>query len=139
MKLRRARSEDDHEALQFLQALILPHDKPLKTGLGAWWLVEDVGGEPVAFAGIKPSLQWLDTMYLCRAGVIPELRGHGLQKSLIAVRERYARRMGMAWLISDTTDNPASANSLASRGFRMFEPSRPWGGSKRTLYWRKRI
>lgn len=136
MKIRRAVTVQDHDALLFLQHLILPQDRPCSTDDGAWWLAEDKG-EPVGFAGIKPSLQWMDTMYLCRAGVVPEARGKGLQKRLIRARETYARNMRMTWLISDTTNNPASANSLAACGFRMFEPSRPWG-NRYTLYWRKR-
>ncbi len=34
--------------------------------------------------------------------------------------------------------NPASANSLIAVGFKMFEPSKPWG-LKTALYWKCRI
>ena len=49
-----------------------------------------------------------------------------------------AKRLGMNWLITDTTDNPPSANSLIACGFKLFEPSKPWA-NKQSLYWRKRI
>jgi hypothetical protein len=41
-------------------------------------------------------------------------------------------------LITDTYLNPASSNSLISCGFRLFEPSNPWG-ARGTLYWRKKL
>jgi GNAT superfamily N-acetyltransferase len=135
--IRRARTPADFAAVDLLQATILPYDKPLRTNVGAWWLAWD-DGEPVAFAGVRPSLRWIDCMYLCRSGVAPEHRGKGVQKRLIRVREAYAREMAMRWLISDTTNNPASANSLISCGFRMYEPAAPWG-NRHTVYWKKRI
>ena len=137
MSLRRATSAEDFDCIAALQALTLPDDRPCALNVGAWW-VAHIGGDPVAFAGVRPSSHWSDCLYLCRSGVVPEWRGKGLQKRLIAVRERYAKAQGAAWLISDTTHNPASANSLAARGFRRYEPAVPWGG-RHTLYWRKRI
>ncbi len=77
-------------------------------------------------------------MYLCRSGVVPEHRGKGLQKRLIRVRETYARNMAMNWVISDTTCNPPSANSLIACGFKLYEPAQPWG-NRSTIYWRKRL
>jgi hypothetical protein len=46
--------------------------------------------------------------------------------------------LGWNWLITDTTDNFPSANSLISCGYKLFEPTIPWGG-KLTLYWRKHL
>ncbi len=126
------------DVVERLQKLILPYDKPDCTSSGAWWLARDENGAPVAFAGIKQSVHWSDAMYLCRSGVLGRARGKGMQRRLIAVRERHARRLGKNWLISDTTDNPASANSLIGAGFRMYEPSSPWG-LKAACYWRKKL
>ena len=136
MTLQRAVTPGDISAIDYLQHACLPDDKPLDATVGHWWLIFN-RGEPVAFAGMKLSTRWSDCMYLCRSGVLPEQRGKGLQRRLILVRERAARQMGMAWLISDTTCNPASANSLIACGFRLYEPRDPWG-NKHTLYWRKR-
>ena len=123
--------------LRALQKLCLPYDKPYDTRKGYWWIATDEGID-TAFAGLVPSSRWCDTGYLCRAGVAPSSRGKGLQKKLIRVRVAKAKALGWSWLITDTHDNPASANSLIACGFKMFEPSIPWG-IRGTLYWRRKI
>lgn len=137
IRVYRARNADHFHSIAALQAAVLPADAPHSMDAGAWWLALD-DGLPIAFAGIVPSTRWGDCSYLCRAGVLPSHRGRGLQKRLIAIRERYAKGVGHRWLITDTTNNPASSNSLISCGFRLFHPSRPWGPTS-ALYWRKRI
>lgn len=123
--------------LQWIQLATLPGDEPINCDEGAWW-VAYVGGAPVGFGGVKPSSQFANCGYLCRSGVIPSHRGRGLQKRLIRAREQYAKRQGWEWLLTDTCDNPASANSLASMGYRMYQPRRPWA-LPRSLYWRKKL
>jgi len=44
----------------------------------------------------------------------------------------------MNWVITDTNENPASANNLIATGFKMFEPSEPWS-FKTALYWKYKI
>lgn len=95
-------------------------------------------GDLAGFAGLAPSSRWADTGYLCRAAVLPDYRGRGLQKRLIRVRIAKARRLGWRWLVTDTRQNPASANSLIDCGFRMFEPSEPWSFSD-ACYWRLKL
>jgi L-amino acid N-acyltransferase YncA len=70
--------------------------------------------------------------------VLPAHRGQGIQKRLIRVRLRQARALGWNWVVTDTHDNPASSNSLIARGFKLFDPSKPWGADK-TLYWRLKL
>lgn len=121
-----------------LQKSVLPDDHPANTGLGWWWVIE-VDNKPAGYCGMHPSMQWSDTGYLCRAGVLEQFRGNGLQRKMISLRERAARRVGFKWLISDTARwNLASANSLAGSGFKLFTPSRPWS-FKDALYWRKQV
>mgnify|MGYP001602318747 CR=1 FL=1 len=138
VSIRRAQSADDLDEVLRLQRACLPYDTPASVELGYWWLARDAAGFPVGFAGLYHSLQWSDTGYLCRAGVAHLARGRGLQRRLIAVRERFARSVGFVWLVSDTCSNPASANSLIRCGYRMFEPSKPWG-AKGACHWKKRI
>lgn len=112
----------------------LPFDAPISTREGWWWIAYE-GDKPVGFAGMYPSTQWADCGYLCRAGVIESARGHGLQKRLIRARIRKARAMGMCWAITDTYENPESGNSLIRCGFRLYQPTRPWG-AEGVNYWR---
>ena len=103
-----------------------------------WWWVAMRKNRLAGFCGMIQSWQWCDAGYLCRSGVAVRDRGHGLQKRLIQVRINQARRLGWNWLITDTTSNPASANSLISKGFKLYEPAKPWA-FKNSLYWRKRV
>lgn len=120
-----------------LQLTILPSDKPTTTSVGWWWIVYD-GDKPIGFAGMYRSNRWRDAGYLCRSGVLPAYRGRGLQKRLIRLRERKGRAIGLAWLISDTYENPPSANSLIACGYRTYQPVEPWGAEGVT-YWRKKL
>jgi len=125
------------DLLTVLQKTCLPHDKIYPLTKGYWYVVFSETGEAVGFGGIVPSTRWSDTMYLCRAGVVPTHQGQGLQKRLIRQRIKVAKRLGMRWVITDTNENPASANSLIAIGFKMFEPSQPWG-LRTALYWKYR-
>ncbi len=123
--------------LLWLQLTCLPGDEPMDTQSGLWWIAKDFD-KLAGFAGMIPSVRWADTIYLCRAGVVPAYRGKGLQKKLIRVRVNKAKRLGYKWVITDTTDNPASSNSLVGYGFRLFEPTRPWAFPN-SLYFRLKI
>lgn len=123
--------------LMWLQLTCLPGDEPMDTTNGHWWIARN-DEKLMGFAGMVPSVRWIDAMYLCRAGVVPACRGMGLQKKLIQVRIRKAKKLGYKWLITDTTDNPASSNSLIALGFRLFEPQKPWAFPN-SLYFRLKI
>ena len=127
----------DRDTIGALHSACFSHDELPNLTSGFWWLAY-CNGKPAGFCGLERCDQWYNAGYLCRAGVAPKYRGHGLQKRLIQVRIAQARRLDWDWLISDTTDNPASANSLISKGFRLYIPSKPWG-YKNTLYWRLEI
>ena len=124
--------------LERLQLECLPGDIPQKPNRGYWWLCYTDTGAPIGFAGMVPSIRWEQTGYLSRAGVLPQHQGKGLQKRLIKARVSKAKQLGWRYLLSDTSDNPASANSLISCGFKMYEPARPYG-LKTSLYWRRRL
>ncbi len=125
------------QILTELQAEILPLDEAEDISKGYWWLAY-IDSKPVAFCSLKLSSRWTDTGYLNRAGVLDGYTGRGIQKKLIRVRERYAKKLGWNWLISNTYENPASTNSLIRCGFQMYIPSRKYMG-KGTCYWRKKI
>lgn len=123
--------------LRAIQKTCLPYDKPYLEKNG-WYWVGFWNQTPVAFCVLAPSIRWADCVYLARSGVVAEFRGYGLQKKMITLREKLARKQGYKWVVTDTSENPPSANSLISRGYRLYEPSRPWGLSN-AIYWRKKL
>jgi len=60
--------------LRYLQLKVLPGDEPQATNTGCWWLAYDQG-LPVGFAGVIQSVNWFDTGYLSRSGVLYSHRG----------------------------------------------------------------
>lgn len=133
-------NDDDRHELHVLHQLTFftTADQPDLT-VGYWWLVRDVETkETVAFAGLTPASYDANTGYLKRVGVLKEARGHGLQKRLLRVRERKARKLGWFTLLTDTTDNPPSANSLIAGGFKIFDPSYRWAFGH-SIYWKKEL
>jgi len=125
----------NRQLLRVLQRHCLPADTVHSVMVGDWWVAQDEEGRDVGFAGMT---QKGTSGYLCRSGVVESCRGNGLQKRLIKAREAQARKLGYTELISDTTGNPPSSNSLISCGFKVYEPEEPWGGSK-TIYWIKKL
>ncbi len=106
-------------------------------GVGYWWLAIH-GDEPVAFAGLVPSTHVRNAGYFCRVGVLRSHRGSSLQLRLMRRMEFRARRNGWCCVVSDTTDNVASANNFIRAGYRLYDPECPWAWTN-TLYWRKPI
>ncbi len=131
---------DDDEIVELLKHL---HDEVFASTVpqinperGWWWLAHD-GREVAGFCGLTPAWgQPRDVGYLKRAGVRLPHRGQGLQRRLVRVREAQARRVGLRSLVTDTTNNPASSNNLINCGYRIYQPSEPWGFNN-TIYWYK--
>ena len=102
-----------------------------------WWLTYD-GEYPVAFAGCSPFFAQ-KSMFLARVGVLKDYHGQGLQKKLIKVRERIAKKLGMERIITYTSyDNIPSANNLIDCGYKLYIPKWEWG-VKHAYYFRKFI
>ena len=128
---------DRRVTLQGLHIICLPYDDIPDFEFGRWWLAT-LDGIPAAFAGYQPSRTEDSAVYLCRAGVLPDHRGHGLQRRLIDARTRAAAREGQRVAITTTFDNPPSSNNLIRAGFLMYEPDAPWGIDG-TCYWRRAL
>ena len=132
------RNSSHVSVIKHLQKEILPSDNLYKPDHGHWWVAYTEAEKPVAFGGLVRSMVWTDTGYLCRSGVLDEYTGHGLQKRLIQARIKQAQKLGWNWVITDTTDNPASANSLINSGFKIYTPGNPWS-FRNAIYWKYKI
>ena len=104
---------------------------------GHWWLAYR-DSAPVGFAGVIPSTHACNAGYFCRVGVLRGHSGNALQLRLMRAMESQARRNGWSAVVSDTTDNPASANNFIRAGYRLYTPKIPWAWPH-TLYWRKSV
>lgn len=123
--------------LIWLQLETMPADPVIQPDEGHWWIAYQ-GCNPVAFVGMTDVESWPKTGYIARVGVLPDYRGNGLQKRLLAVCERKGRELGLKQLISTTYRNPPSANSFVARQYRTYEPQSRWGAED-TIYWIKRL
>lgn len=104
---------------------------------GHWWVVTQEA-IPVGFAGLVQSTRAVNAGYFCRVGVLRKHRGRALQLRLMRALELRTRRNGWSSVVSDTTENMASANNFIRAGYWLYQPPFPWGYSN-TLYWRKSI
>jgi GNAT superfamily N-acetyltransferase len=123
---------DDLHRLTFFNSAPIPD-----FDWGHWWFVY-CRDQPVGFAGLVPSTHAHNAGYFCRVGVLREHCGRGLQLRLMRAMEAQASRSGWNCVVSDTTNNPASANNFIKAGYRLYQPQFPWGWAN-TLYWRKPI
>jgi L-amino acid N-acyltransferase YncA len=84
-----------------------------------WWIVYN-NGVPIAYASAKKHLSYL---FLTRVGVLPNFRGNGIQKILIASRLDFAREKGVKDIITYTSKcNVSSIKNLDSFGFEEWLP-----------------
>jgi GNAT superfamily N-acetyltransferase len=104
-----------------MQEVCFPGEDQWLVDEGDWWLVLEDEEEPVGFACLTEGYKHPDIGYLALAGVMPEARGHGLQRRLIAVREQRARELGRKRLLTYTRQNPHSTMNLIRCGFEIYQ------------------
>jgi GNAT superfamily N-acetyltransferase len=127
-----AQTLSDLHRLTFFEGAAIP-----EFDQGYWWLAYRET-EPVGFAGLVPSTHVRDAGYFIRVGVMSPHTGHRLQLRLMRALELRARHIGWNWVVSDTTDNLASANNFVRANYRLFQPRYAWAFPQ-TLYWYKNI
>lgn len=96
------------------------------------------GETAVSFATLIPSDRYPNAGYFKRVGVLPAHRGHRLQLRHMRAIEARARRNGWNWIVSDTTDNPHSANNFVRCGYQILAPASPWAYPA-SIYWGKKL
>lgn len=126
------------DTIKWMHTLCFGNSAPQVSPEFDYWWIAYLDTEPCAFAALSQAIGTHDLGYLKRVGVSREHRGHGLQLRLIRVREALARKLGWTAMITDTTGNPASSNTLIKAGYRLFAPAHPWAW-KHSLYWEKKL
>lgn len=127
---------EDRRWLRWLDGEIFPDDKPLVMSDAQWSLVWE-WPEAVAFCG------WCrrgDKGFHYRAGVHESARGQGLQKAMIAYRERAMVAAGLKTAVTYTEAfSAASMRSLIASGYRPFEATLATGLVINPAYWRTMV
>ena len=139
-RIREVDGQDDEAAdtLADLHRLTFFDSAPIpEFDQGCWWLAFH-DAAPVGFAGVISSTRAHNAGYFSRVGVLRKHCGNALQLRLMRAMESRARNNGWGCVVSDTTDNVASANNFIRAGYRLYQPKYPWAWPN-TLYWRKRI
>lgn len=139
-RIREVNVDDYAEELEQLHRDCFADGSPLADFYeGFWWIAfEQTKYSPAAFIGIRQSILNPHTGYFIRVGVHPRYRGQGLQRRLMRAMEAKARKVGWRRIVTDTRDNPYSANNIIDAGYRMFNPEPPWGFTNAS-YWTKEI
>jgi hypothetical protein len=133
-----ANDEEIAETLDQLHRLTFFDGAPIPAfDHGNWWVVFHER-HPIAFAGVIRSTHAANAGYLCRGRSAAKALGQALQLRLMRALEFRVRKNGWSCIVSDTTDNIASANNFIRAGYRLYRPKCPWAWPS-TLYWRKSI
>jgi GNAT superfamily N-acetyltransferase len=144
-RIKRVDGTDDEVAdtLRWMHNVCFGKSAPQVEPENDYWWIAYLGKEPAAFAALSHATRTPKLGYLKRVGVLPEHRGQRLQFRLIRVREAHARKVGMDAMVSDTTNNPASANTLIRAGYTLYSPQHPWAFDcnlgRHSLYWEKTL
>ena len=130
------RKTEDMELVKSLNDEIFPYDElETKEKTHAW--IVTVKKVPVGFCTVD--FLSYGIAFLARAGLKTEARGFNLQKKLISVRERFAKKNGYYQIITYTMmDNIWSSVNLQKKGYCLYLPEYEYAG-KGCLYWRRKL
>ena len=97
-----------------------------------YWLVWHKG-KRVGYCATKA---FDDFIFMARSAVLSEYRGNGLQKRMLAIREKY-HKSGL-FLTYTRRSNAVSINNLIGCGYRAYWPEWRYGG-REMVYWSKEV
>jgi hypothetical protein len=136
---------DEIRWLRWLDAEIFPNDNPAVVGTANWFLGWH-NKQAVAFCGWKPHLLDIDLVgFHYRSGVLTDYRGHGLQKTMVELRETEMRRSNLKVAVTYTeVYSAASMTSLINCGYRPYTANEKTAlcdlhKYQRMVHWRKNL
>lgn len=118
-----ASAEGEHRIL-LMDRLCFPADDPPSIA-GAAWFVGWVGETAAAYCAWKAAdHDGVAVGFHYRGGVLPEYRGHGLQRQMLRLRESRMRAAGLTAAVTYTdADGAASMCNLIAEGYRPYAPT----------------
>ncbi len=139
-KIRAIRTQAEWVAIEAMQKKLVDELPFVHRETRQWWIARN-GDKPVGYAAMNITG---DCGWFSICGVLAKHRGNGLQKRLIDVRLRHARRGGLAAVYTYTLNgNHPSANSLIKKGFKQCTPPDrhfgKWAGKRDVLYWKHEL
>ena len=136
MSLFQIRKTNDYDLISQLNSCIFPEDSlEIKKQTHAW--IVWVKGDAVGFCTLD--LFGKHYAFHSRAGLMSEARGFNLQKRMLSVRERYAKRAGCKAVITYTLiDNIYSIANLQNMKYKIYIPEYQYVGGD-CLYWIKNL
>lgn len=130
---------DDHELIAEMDAQAFEGCELARSEIEriTWWVARNEDGLPVAYAGARPCKTLKGTVFLSRCAVTSCARGQGLQRRLLEVRVRWARKHD-AWraITYTASDNWRSMNNLIRKGFTTYKDA--YVGDD-FVYWQKSL
>jgi len=124
LDFRLATSLEDQRQILPMDGVCFPLDEP-PTIVGAQWFIGWDRETPVAYCAWKAvGHDGVAVGFHYRAGVLPEYRGHGLQRQMLRLRETRMREQGLAVAVTYTdADGAASMRNLIAEGYRPYVPT----------------
>ncbi|MGE5150964.1 MAG: GNAT family N-acetyltransferase [Rhodospirillaceae bacterium] len=120
---RRALSREDAALIAQMDVVCFPIDKPAEFA-GANWFIGWAGDRPAAYCAWKIVEHDEPVGFHYRGGVMPDWRGHGLQREMLRLREAEMREQGIAKAVTYTdADGAASMRNLIAEGYRPYVPT----------------
>lgn len=120
----RPASPADEALIARLDAICFPIDAP-PTFVGAHWLIGWTKTTPTSYCAWKPvDHDGTPAGFQYRGGVLPDWRGHGLQRRMLRLREQAMRAAGLVLSVTYTdADGAASMRNLIAEGYRPYAPT----------------
>ena len=121
---RPAMSPEDGQRILRLDRICFPVDEPPSI-VGAEWIIGWDCETPAAYCAWKTvEHDGILVGFHYRGGVLPEYRGHGLQRQMLRLRETGMREQGLVAAVTYTdADGAASMRSLIAEGYRPYAPT----------------
>ena len=121
---RPAASAEDGEQVLRMDRICFPVDEP-PTLAGAQWIIGWDDNTAIAYCGWKAvEHDGVPVGFHYRGGVLPDHRGHGLQRQMLRLREARMRERGLGAAVTYTdADGAASMRSLIAEGYRPYVPT----------------
>jgi GNAT superfamily N-acetyltransferase len=123
ISFRRAVSREDAALIAQMDVICFPIDTPAEFA-GANWFIGWDGVRPAAYCAWKIVDHDGPVGFHYRGGVMPDWRGHGLQREMFRLREAEMREQGIARAVTYTdADGAASMRNLIAEGYRPYAPT----------------